>query len=179
MKQLSVTEKQENKGKNSIKRGNEAHLFSVLETSGSPSALRSAVSSKLVGCSIARCHLAPVITIEGGERVGRTAARARHVNFDNDRQLCGGHMRTAAVQPTILFPMRRHRAIAALSFAHNHCASGCLPSKYYPQRVLIDDDRCAHAACRNFAWRRSPDTSMQPPSSTEESARIRRKIRSD
>jgi tRNA A37 methylthiotransferase MiaB len=30
------------------------------------------------------------------------------------------------------------KAIAALSFAHNHCASGCLPSKYYPQRVLID-----------------------------------------
>ena len=27
-----------------------------------------------------RCHLAPVITVEGGERVGRTAARARHIN---------------------------------------------------------------------------------------------------
>ena len=27
-----------------------------------------------------RCHLAPVITVEGGERVERTAARARHVS---------------------------------------------------------------------------------------------------
>ena len=84
-----------------------------------------------------------------------------------DRQLCGGHMKTAALgdEPTepSCSPCAATKAIAALSFAHNHCASGCLPSKYYPQRVLIDDDRCAHAACQNFAWRRSPDTEHAAP----------------
>ena len=76
-------------------------------------------------------------------------------------------MKTAALgdEPTepSCSPCAATKAIAALSFAHNHCASGCLPSKYYPQRVLIDDDRCAHAACQNFAWRRSPDTEHAAP----------------
>ena len=49
--------------------------------SGYQPALRSSVNrcSKFVVQPL-RCHLAPVITVEGGERVGRTAARARHVN---------------------------------------------------------------------------------------------------
>ena len=49
--------------------------------SGYQPALRSSVNqgSKFVVQPL-RCHLAPVITVEGGERVGRTTARARHVN---------------------------------------------------------------------------------------------------
>jgi len=49
--------------------------------SGYQPALRSSVNqgSKFVVQPL-RCHLAPVITVEGGERVGRTAARTRHVS---------------------------------------------------------------------------------------------------
>ena len=35
------------------------------------------------GCFTARCHLAPVITIEGGERVERATARTRRTLLIN------------------------------------------------------------------------------------------------
>ena len=77
MKKLAVTKKQENIGKKLAGPFRPLCLRSQVWVLASPAFC--AVSTKLVDWSIARCHLAPVITIEGGERVGRTAARARHV----------------------------------------------------------------------------------------------------
>lgn len=111
-----------------------------------------------------------------------------------DRQLCGRQMKTAE-EPSCA-PCSATEAIAALSFAPNLCASGCLLLKYYPHRILINNDRCAHAQCRNFAWRRSPGTKHAAPllyrksasqvavfigqrSKDEERQRLRRYNRSD
>jgi hypothetical protein len=65
---------------------------------------------------------------------------------------------------TILCSMHRHRSYRGPSLlCTKPMCLGCLLLKYYPHRVLINNDRCAHALCRNFAWRRSPDTKHAAP----------------
>ncbi len=78
-----------------------------------------------------------------------------HTRCNNHRQFGQSHPILHAPPQSLSRPF--------LSFAPNLCASGCLLLKYYPQRVLIDNDRCAHALCRNFAWRQSPDTEHAAP----------------
>ena len=62
-------------------------------------------------------------------------------------------------------PCTATEAIAALSFAPKSMCVG-LPYREnaaIQKMVAIDNDRCAHAMCRNFAWRRSPDTKHAAP----------------